>query len=342
MKRNVVLADCDPEEVRSLAEALSSEKHTFVTESFIANGKRTGVLSELKRYGIYFWVGIRTFLFRKRYDKIVGWQQFYVLIYCFLCNVFKVKKVNTVVALNYTYKDKHNFLGGLYKWFMRKCMSVAYLDYIHVLSEQYAHIISEEFSFPRERILVERFGVNDCFEEFSKLPPASGFLKDGYALAIGRSNRDYDFLIEAWKGIEYPLVIISDTYGRTADAKDITILNDVVGEESYPWIANCGVMILPIKDGSICSGDTVLLTAMSAARKIIVTKPSTLAEMYITDGQNAVLAEKEAEALRTAVKQIVQSDDYADLGMKARDSYLKHFSRQSMAARLAEGLDKVF
>ena len=33
-----------------------------------------------------------------------------------------------------------------------------------------------------------------------------------YVLAIGRSNRDYNFLFSSWQGINETLVIISDTF----------------------------------------------------------------------------------------------------------------------------------
>ena len=161
-----------------------------------------------------------------------------------------------------------------------------------------------------------------------------------YALAIGRSNRDYDFLIDAWESIDYPLVIICDTYKKDIDNKNITLLNDVAGADSYPYIANCGLMIVPIADSTICSGDTVLLNAMSLKRKVIVTAPSTLAEMYVKDKKNALLAKKDAEQFRETVESVLYSDEYNDLGEKARLSFLNSFSRESMGTRVSEFINR--
>lgn len=160
---------------------------------------------------MYFWVGFKLFLNRSQYGAMVCWQQFYALTYCFFCELFRVKKCNTVIAVNYTYKAKHGKFARAYRWFMGKCTSEKYLDYIHVLSESYADIISGEFSYPRERSIVATFGVNDQYEAFSDLPAPGGYEKDGYALSIGRSNRDFDFLVRAWREIDFPFVIISDT-----------------------------------------------------------------------------------------------------------------------------------
>lgn len=338
MKKNVILADCAAEEVADLAEELDFGGQGTIVESYIANGKRTGIVSELRRYGTYFAVGFQCFCRRREYNVIVGWQQFYALIFCFFCNVFRVKKENTVIVLNFTYREKRGIFAGVYRWFAGKCLSEAYCDYLHVLSESYADRVSREFSFPRDRILVTPFGVHDAFEEYGGVRPPEGMEKEGYALAIGRSNRDYDFLIRAWKGILYPLVILSDTYTGKVEGENVTHRTDVAGADAYPWIANCALLILPIEDEAVCAGDTVLLTAMSLQRRILVTAPSALAEMYIAHGENAVLAPKEITAFQKIVGEILYSGRYADLGARARESYLKNFSLRSMGKNLSAAL----
>lgn len=338
MGKYVVLADCIPDEVQTFVDGLEYKGQKFQIDSYISNWRRTGILSELKRYATYFSVGFQYFLKRRQYDAIVGWQQFYALIFCFFCGLFRVKKTTMVIAFNYTYKEKKGKVASIYRWFMEKCMDGDYLDYIHVPSREYAAVVAEQFHFPRERIIVMGFGVNDCYAEFSALSVPPSCQKDGYALAIGRSNRDYDFLIRAWEGIEYPLVIISDTYKGSAQNDNVVILRNVAGKESHPWIANCGLMVIPIDDASICSGDTVLLTAMAAKRKIIVTAPSTLAEMYVVDGKNAVLAPKKDAAFRRIVTEVLYGEKFADLGNGARQSFLQSHSRQSMGSNLTKAI----
>lgn len=337
-RQNIVVADCEEEEVASFADGMNQLLNGFIIKSHIANWKRTGKFSELRRYGMYFFVGFKYFLNRRQYGILACWQQFYALTYCFFCELFHIQKCNTVIAINYTYKEKRGKSARLYRWFMGKCTSVKYLDYLHVLSDAYADQISREFSYPRERIIVTTFGVNDQYAIFSEMQAPEGYQKNGYALSIGRSNRDFEFLIRAWQGIDYPLVIISDTYPGKVNAPNVVLLKNVAGEESYPWIANCALMIIPIDDGSVCSGDTVLLTAMAVERKLLVTKPSTLAEMYILDGENAVLTEKDEAQFRVKVNSLLFSDEYENLGCRARKSFLNHFSRESMGKMVAESI----
>ncbi|MBE6903046.1 MAG: glycosyltransferase family 4 protein [Ruminococcaceae bacterium] len=337
MKKHIILCDCVSDEVESLCDALSSSDKKFEICSHIANWKRTGKMSELRRYGKYFAVALKYFMGRKKYDTIIGWQQFYVLIFCFFCSVFHVKKQNKLIALNFTYKEKNGKAKKIYRWFMGKCLETGYIDYLCVLSQNYAKIISEEFNLPLEKIIILPFGINDPYENFSKLAAPSEAPENGYVLAIGRSNRDYDFLISAWEKIEYPLVIIADTYkGSNRGNPNVHILRNVAGEASYPWIANCDAMVLPIDDGTICSGDTVLLTALAMKKKVLITAPSTLSEMYIVDFQNGLCVEKDKSKFEVLVKEMLFSDKYDYLQDNARESYLTNYSRMSMGKRIKE------
>lgn len=340
-RKNIILADCESDEIKELAIGLQEGDEIFEIKSHVANWKRMGICSELKRYIKYFVIGFYYFVIRNEFDIIVGWQQFYALIYCFFCELFHVHKKNKVIVLNFTYKTKKGICSKIYRWFMGRCVSIKYLDYLHVLSKEYADIISLEFGFPKNRIVVTPFGISDPYEKISKCSPPKGYKKEAYALSIGRSNRDFDFLIRAWKDIDYPLVIISDTYKQKVSLRNVIILNNINGDESYPWIMNCALMVIPIDDGSICSGDTVLLTAMASERKILVTIPSTLAEMYIKDGDNAVLIEKDQNLFRKKVAELLFSDKYKGIGTNARKYFCKNYSRENMGIQIKNRINEM-
>lgn len=340
-KKKLVLADCEETEIQSFVRGLCQEgEWDYQVKSHVSNWKRTGKISELKRYAKYFGVGFLYFLKRNQYSVIIGWQQFYTLILVFFCELFHVRKKTIIIAGNYTYKQKNGKIGEIYYWFIRKCMSEKYLDYIHVPSAAYADQVSQEFAYPRERIIVATFGIDDEYDHFVTLAPPVGYAKESYALALGRSNRDFDFLIRAWERLEYPLAIVSDTYKGDTDNPYIHILRNVDVEESKSWIANCAVMLIPIDDGTICSGDTVLLTSMSAGRKIIVSAPSTLSEMYVIDGQNALLAPKEETVFVEKVKEVLYSETYSKLGEQARICFLHQYSRKSLGEKFAKFLQE--
>lgn len=310
-------------------------------EKCISNWSIKSKVDNIRRYWKYFVFSFKIFSRRKKYSHIVAWQQFYALIYCFWCRVFHVKKRNTVVALNFTYKHKDGISGRLYKWFMSFIVKSKYLDYMHVLSFEYVKDVCKEFGISEDKFLVSPFGVPDLFSTYkdSTIPDEyANLISKDFVLSIGRSNRDYEFLIDAWKDINDELVIICDTLNidETKLPKNIHIIRTVSGDQQYPFIYNCKFLILPIKLGNICSGDTVLLTAMSFEKTVVITKPSTLAEMYVKDGVNGYAIAKDRKELKRVISQVKISSQ--EIGKNARESYLEEYSQYALGNRIHEML----
>lgn len=342
MKENIVLADCEAGEIASLLDGLNAAGgKPFSCICRIANGTRTGWRSELRRYAQYFLAPLSIFCHRAKYDVILGWQQFYALIFCFYCQLFRVRKTCTVIALNFTYKSKGNGLvGRIYRAFMERCLCTGYMDALHVPSAGYADQVAAEFGYPRGQIIVSPFGIDDEYEKWKGSAPPAKTNGAPYAMAIGRSNRDYDFLIRAWRDMPLPLFVISDTYKRAEPLPDgVTIVDNVTYFTQYPWIAGADMVIMPIADGRICSGDTVLLTAMCFARTLIVTHPSTLGEMYIEDGKNGYLVRKDEAALGALVRDLAEGR-LPETGEAARACCLERFTRAAMGRKIREYLSE--
>lgn len=154
---------------------------------------------------------------------------------------------------------------------------------------------------------------------------------------MGRSNRDFDFVIDAWSEISETLVVISDTYQGVTDKSNVIIKKDVSGEGQYPWIAHCKALIMPIADGRICSGDTVLLKAMSFSKTSIVTAPSTLAEMYIKNNLNGILVHKDKAEFVNLINNL-NENELNRIGKDAREYFLRNYSRESMGIAIAKAI----
>lgn len=332
VKRRAILCDCVAEEIQDFCDGLRQKDGDFVIESSVSNWGRTSKLSNLKRYLAYFYVPWKIFRKRKQYEVIMGWQQFYALIFCWYELIFHVPKSGTVIALNFTYKKKNGIIGKLYYRFMRSICTSGYLDYIHVLSEEYGRICTESLGIDKHKIWVVPFGVPDIYDTYKE----SSVEEENYALALGRSNRDYDFLVKEWGAItggHEKLIIITDEWKlKGALPENVKLMDHISGVQQYPYIRNCKYMILPIADGTICSGDTVLLTAMSFEKAVIVTKPSTLAEMYIEDGVNGILMEKKTGELGKKIT--MYQDKFGDIGIRARKVYLERYSRYAFGEKI--------
>ena len=323
-----VLADCSKEDLDEFIVGLDRATGIeWSVESRIANWGRSSFFAEAKRYFAYFYEPWRVFRKRDDYDAIIGWQQFYAINYALYCALFRTKKAAFVCAANYTYKEKRGVAGRLYRHFMSRMAKSPYLDCMHVPSRKYAKLCSSELGVSESKFLVTPFGITDLWDRYNDM------IEDGgYALAIGRSNRDYDWLIDEWT-IDLPLIIISDTYvPKSPLPHNVTLLSNISGDSQYPYIAKCRFLIMPMDDPTICSGDTVLLTGMALGKRIVVTSPSALAETYVKNEINGYLCSKDPGCLAEVLERAANKRDIN--GNCIRRNYVKTYSLESMGERL--------
>lgn len=340
-KYNIIFCDCRIEEILDFKQGIemgTGSKYDVV--SSINNGGHGGLFQNLIRYVKYFIFPFFIFLRKKKYREIIGWQQFYAINIAFFCRLFKSKKTSKVIVANFTYKEKAGIIGGIYHRYMKYAVCNDYVDYLHVLSYDYANSLSEALNIPRKKIIVTPFGVSDMYTTYSLLENPFG---DSYSMSIGRSNRDFDFLVDIWKekGFEKEnLVIISDTWQpKSVLPPNVNHYTNIVGKESFAWFANCKLSITPILDGSVCSGDTVLLTGMMLKKTTVITAPSTLSEMYIENGYNGVCIPKDKNEAATILINLLHNNELQTrLGENARETFLKKFSRESMGYSIAKAI----
>ena len=322
---NVILTDSIAEEVEDLKKGIEeTTNEKWIIDSHISNWNRKSLWKRIKRIFAYFYYPLTIFIKRKKYKKIIGWQQFYALIYCFYCRMFHVKKINEVYVLNFVYKPKKGIIGKLYHAFMKYIVTSKYIDILFVSSNKYINEGAKLFNIDKNKFKAIHFGVPDEYDKYK-----NEIIKDKFILSIGRSNRDYNWLIREWKDIDFPLYIISDTYKPKFELpKNIKIIDNISGNNQYAYIMNCKVLILPVDIENICSGDTVLLTAMSFKKNIIVTENSTLAEMYVINNKNGHVVSKKTGYLKTKIIDIIKGK--INTAEAARDSFLKNYSRVNM------------
>lgn len=328
MKTNIILHDMPFDEkwdFRLGLEEVTGEKWSI--RNCVTNAGRSK-LYEVYRYTMYFYFPFKVFLKRKKYDKIVSWQAFYGILFAFYCRLFGVKKQNYVLIKNFTYKPKgggdNSIFGRFYYRWMRYIVKSPYIDKFVCTSQTFCDYCSEQFDEPIDRFVYIPFGVEDFTKDFTKEDLLS---KEDYILSLGRSNRDWQWLIDSLKETKYKVKIICDKLHVDNPPTNINIINNVSGKEAHKYIARCKMMIIPIKDGKIGSGETVLLKAMSFGVPLIINRPSCLADDYIEDEETGLVVNKNKEELRAAVKRLYEDTVlYEKLSKQERDTYLEKHS----------------
>ena len=319
MKKNVALFDSTAKQAEAFIQGLeAATQEEWEALVLRANQGRKNKLVNFLRYVKYFTFPFVVFLNRKKYNHIIGWQAFYGLLFAFYCRVFRVKKVNTLLIKNLVYKPKKGWIGKLYFAFMRYIITSDYVDIIVCSSERYCTYCAETFGVPKDKFCFVPFGVNDFTNRVEPNPSAAC----DYILALGRSNRDWDFLIDGLKDCTYPVKIVCDELKRNDLPEHIRIYNNVWHDDAYRFVRDCRCVIIPIKDGDIVAGETVLIQAMSFSKPIIITKPSCLADDYVTDGENGLVVPKEKQALLAAVRKLMEDQTfYQKLAVSCRKTY---------------------
>ena len=222
---------------------------------------------------------------------------------------------------------------------MKKSLERNTIDFIHVSSKKHAKLVCEKLGYEMNKIIIHTFGVDDNYKKYACLETPDGYIKDGFFLSIGRSNRDYDFLLKVWEKISYPLVIICDTYNKKSKNPFVEIKNNINGKEQYTWINNCKANIIIAKDNDVASGDTVLLTSMSLGKLVIVSSQSTLDEMYIKNNINGVAVNKNILCFRETVMKIIEGK-YMISQTRIRNSFLKNFTRKALGNEVGKYINQ--
>ncbi|NLI20040.1 MAG: glycosyltransferase family 4 protein [Clostridiales bacterium] len=336
MKPNVVLFDTDARESRDFLEGLTAETRAEWRALYCrANRGRRHPLSNAARYIKYFVFPLGVFLLRRSYGTVVGWQAYYGLLFAFYCQVFRVRKVNRVLIKNFIYKPKKGAVGAVYARFMRYVATGAYADVFICASREHSARCADTFGGDPGRFVPLLFGVNDYARQLADRPPPT----DDFILSLGRSNRDWPFLIDCLKETDLRAVIICDSQLTDGLPPNIRHLNRVWGKAAREYIRNCRMLILPILDGTVASGDTVLLMAMSFGKPVIVTRPSCLASDYVIDGETGLTVEKDKAAMLAAIRRLDTDEALrARLSRGARRQYEAEHSLYRYGKRIGRVL----
>ena len=102
--KNVILTDFRTHQNWAFPQILG--KDNWDAYGKITNHLHGSLIKTLLRYAIYFLFPLKLVLQRKRYGKIIAWQQFYGLNFAFWSRLLHLKKVNDLTVMTFIYKKK--------------------------------------------------------------------------------------------------------------------------------------------------------------------------------------------------------------------------------------------
>lgn len=211
---------------------------------------------------------------------------------------------------------------------MKYIVNSKYIDKIICHSTNEIEYYNEIFTLSnRKKFQYIKLGYEDIGINYKNM-------KKEYIVAVGRSNRDYEFLIKTLENTSYELYIICDNI-KECTAKNIHVLKNCYGDEMINFMAQSLCVVVPLKDTNISAGQLVILQALSLGKPIIVTSSRGIDD-YIENGKNGLIIEKTPQNLHKALNQLKDETFYKSISLNARKSFEKEFSKKQEFKTLGE------
>jgi len=333
-KRDVILTHMEVDDRWPFSQLLSKEAgRTFHVESMsTGNGN-----SRLRCLWCYVVFPFLVFLRRKQYGLIVAHQQFFGILLAFYCRLFHVRKDFDLIVLTFIYLPKSGLIGRIYLKFIRYVAQSGYIDAFTVHSTSEPAYYASQLGIDASLFHYIPLGMNSLPSQ--PIVPAMHDRK--YILAVGRSNRNYDFLIHALRDTQYQLDIICDTYHPAALPDNIRVHNNIFDEMPL-WLHNCHCVVIPLRDPEVSSGQLVLLQALQLGKPVILTRSNALRD-YAKDQEDCLMIENRPEQLLSALDTLYHdAATYQRLSENGKKNYQEYFTAEKQVENTAKVINAVF
>lgn len=323
IKKNIILVDAkedDEWQFLKNVEKGTGDKYTVVYKD--THRMQKG-FSKIYRQIMYIFFPLKIVMNRKKIDTIIAWQQFYGLFFAFWMRLFHLKKTNTLIVLTFIYKEKKGFLNKIYSSLIAYILQSGYIDRIVCFSKNECLLYSKLFNVSESIFVSCELNVPDIKQNYI----TENVYKDDYWIAVGRSNRNYDYLVKELNGTNYNVIIICDNYKLKEHSKNIKLMSNVYGDSYYKYLNNCKGVIIPLYQDDISAGQLVIIQSMMFSKPCIVTETSTTKE-YV--GKNTgILIKNQKGELKNAIMNVL--NNYEVYVSNGRKEYESRFMKDSIA-----------
>lgn len=336
MNKNTLLIDSDYEEAEDFIKGVIDEtKRTWDVKVF-----KNNTVYGIRRYIKFFIVGWNTFIHRRQYSAktILCWQQFYGIVFACLCRLFHVKKQFRLVIMTFIYKPKSGLFSPLYDHFVRYAVTSSYVDAIVCTSKTEVNRYASKFHVSPDLFHFVKWGAVEYADADFYDPVMQ---KKNYYFSTGRSNRDYDFLIHAFRKSDRHLVIACDTLKRSG-LSNIEIRDDIFGLEMLKYMKNAKAVIIALQDETIASGQLVLLHAMNMGVPVIITASQGVTDDYVIDGYNGLIIDKDEMCLNQAMEQLETDRElYQRISKNEKSDFHANYTKYVLGKNIGKVVNQI-
>lgn len=276
---------------------------------------------KLVLFGI--WVARKSMLSDSPPDVVVVWTHLVLLPILILRSLCRRRRPKVVLLDFILTPRQSNLKATLRKYYYRRLLGATDLVICHTESERR--------SYPNALNLdPNKFAFVPCWDIDGGLRPTTTKQAD-YVVSAGKSNRDYQLLFRAARRLPLECRIVCDELVKDRHVPDnVTILSDCYGQDYVDALAGARVVVLPLKNEQVTSGQLVLLASMALRKPIVVTAALGTVD-YVDDGETALLVPPgDEDALVRAVEQLLSNEQCAgQLAAAAAEAYARNYSTQA-------------
>ncbi len=276
---------------------------------------------------------VKAFFIAKRYDLIFSWHPTPVLLIAFFFKLLNIRHPPTVCMMFIIPTHKQKLLSNLRFWFTNYALNGLHTVVCFTTNEinYYSNL------FPEHR---QKFVFMPAAGLSTDLKSLNTNKKNGYIFSGGTSNRDYKTLLKAIEGTNLRLKII----GKRVNFKDlnfarnlphIELLEDIYGQDFAQMMYNSKIVVIPLLNPNISSGQLVLIKAMELGKPIIATNVAGVIDYVVPDYDCILAPPQDSEYLRYQILELLTNSYKARiLGENARKSYLEKFTFESFIKKI--------
>jgi len=335
-KRILVLFPWGPRDLKifdKCVKELEFFDYDCVNVKFSVEKWRNLATKTIYMYIPYLQTAAKSFSKAKKYDLIFSWSPNPALLLAFFARLLSVKFPPIVSMMFIIPTHKSRLLSKLRLWFTNFSLAKIHTAICFSTNE----VTCYDKLFPRHKNKFLFTALGGLPTDLRKLNNKN--IED-YIFSGGTSNRDYKTLLKAIEGTNLCLKII----GKRVNFKDlnfarnlpnIELLEDIYGQDFVQMMYNSKIVVLPLLNPDISSGQEVLIKAMELGKPIIATNVAGIIDYVIPDYDCILVPPQDNDQLRYQILELLSNLDKARiLGENARKSYLEKFTFESFMKRV--------
>jgi glycosyltransferase involved in cell wall biosynthesis len=293
--------------------------------------KQWGYRKYFRVWPLYCLVSLRLVLECWRVDRVICWQQAYGVALGFALRLLEVvgivpkAKVDVLTFILTPAKRQ-----GFWLKMLNFSLSAKAVSRIVVFNVAEYECYRGLFPNIKDKFACTLYSAADVPDVFKE-----SVANEGFFLAVGRSNRDHEFLRDFFAAHrQWKCVVLTDQEIES-HSENFVLIDGIYGDAYFDYLKRCKAVIIPFYDSTISAGQLVYLQSVQLGKPVLVSTSRCL-EGYLLPGETGIYFDKTDTDLQRAIAHIENPENYNSMCQSCRGDYAKRFGFTKLAADYVE------